>query len=188
MFFFGLLSSGTAIEIGKRHRFRHILAVALAIEAALLALLLALFLTAGGNWPRGGEAPSGWPLYLLVALPAMAMGTQNTSLRMAGVLGVYTTHVTGALTKLGEDFVTWGFATIDRWRGGGRPCGADRPPQGSVLGFSAALLAAFLLGALLAAFLLPAIGRSSALLLPIAVLIAVGLVDWRRPLTPQPQR
>jgi len=30
------------------------------------------------------------------------MGTQNTSLRMAGILAIFTTHVTGTLTHFGE--------------------------------------------------------------------------------------
>jgi uncharacterized membrane protein YoaK (UPF0700 family) len=162
VFLAGLLLSSVAIELGLRRGHRRVLALALAIEVACLTALLIFR-------PARGEAP----LLLLLALAAVAMGIQNTSLRMSGILAIFTTHVTGTLTRLGEQLAS---ALSAR-------AGAPRDSALRQAGFSAALWLAFFAGALVASELLPLLG-SAALWLPIAGLIAVIAADLRQPFAP----
>jgi uncharacterized membrane protein YoaK (UPF0700 family) len=176
VFVVGLLLSAGAIELGLRRGVRRVLAVALAIEAACLAALAfwgAPLLASGA----AGKAPQG-ALYLLLAFAALAMGTQNTSLRMAGVLTIFTTHVTGTLTRLGEQLVALVFAFADRRRG------AQPLANAAQIGFSAGLWLAFLVGALAASEALPRWGIGASLAFPIAALALIAAIDLARPLAP----
>lgn len=170
-FVLGLLVSSIGIELGLRRGIRRVLALALAVEAACLAVFAlwgAPLVAIGGD---GAAGQPHWPLYLLVALTAIAMGTQNTSLRMAGILTIFTTHVTGTLTRMGEQLVSYLFA---------RQAG----PSAAALtraAFSAGLWLAFFLGALLASQLLPRWGAGDALIVPIALLLIVIVIDLLRP-------
>jgi uncharacterized membrane protein YoaK (UPF0700 family) len=123
------------VELSLRQGFRRVLAPALMIEAAaLVALGLrgARFIASGAI--GSAEQPQA-PLFLLLALAALTMGVQNTSLRMAGVVGVFTTHVTGTLTRFGEALVKYLFSRFGRpfrdsdRRGPGGCC--SRPAPGS---------------------------------------------------------
>lgn len=171
VFVLGLLVSSVAIELGLRSGVRRVLTVALVVEALCLA---AVALWGGPTLARvdgGALAAPGWPLYALVGLTAAAMGVQNTSLRMAGVLGIFTTHVTGTLTRLCEEFVNFLFY----------PAGK---PSWTALAhtlFSAGLWLAFLGGALLASALLRRWGPGAELGLAIAVLAGVIAADLHRP-------
>jgi uncharacterized membrane protein YoaK (UPF0700 family) len=179
MFLIGLLASGILIEIAIRRRFRRVLAVAMALEAILLIGFTGL---AGTAADAGGPGPAGWHLYVLLAIAAVAMGAQNTSLRMAGILSVYTTHVTGAVTRFSEHAVAWVFALIDQRK----PSGDDRSHRrpGHELGqalLCAAIWLAFLGGAVLGSYLAPRWGFAT-LALPITIVILVGLLDCACPL------
>jgi uncharacterized membrane protein YoaK (UPF0700 family) len=47
---------------------------------------------------------------LVTAMAALAMGLQNATVTRAGPVHVYTTHVTGAVTRFGEDlarYIVW---------------------------------------------------------------------------------
>ncbi len=171
VFVLGLLVSSIAIELGLRRGIRRVLALALAVEAACLAA----FALWGAGWAASGlhgtTLRPHWPLYVLIALTAIAMGTQNTSLRMAGILAIFTTHVTGTLTRFGEQFVDY----LLRAPG---TCSRERMAEA---GFSAGLWLAFLLGALLAAELLPRLGPAIALALPIGMLLLVIAADLLQP-------
>lgn len=171
VFMLGLLVSSLGIELGLRRGMRRVLAIALAIETACLAAIALWGAPLLASGAVGTAAAPGWPLYALLALTAIAMGTQNTSLRMAGILAVFTTHVTGTLTRLTEQLAEYLLP-----REGAR----SRRPLAQA-GFSAALWLAFLLGALLASELLPRQGPSAVLLLPIAVLLVVIATDLYRP-------
>ncbi|HWI27212.1 MAG TPA: YoaK family protein [Stellaceae bacterium] len=177
VFVAGLLLSAIAIEAALRRGIRHVLALALAIEIACLAALAlwgAPLLAAGAE---GTASHPRWPLYALLALAAIAMGTQNTSLRMAGILAIFTTHVTGTLTHFGEQFANFLFV---RRRENSRAMLAHAC-------FSATLWLAFLLGALAASELLPLWGAAKELALPISVLVLVIAADIRRPFA-EPRR
>lgn len=170
-FVLGLLASSVGIELGLRRGVRRTLALALVVEAACLAAFAlwgAPLVASGGT---GTASQPHWPLYVLIALTAVAMGTQNTSLRMAGILTIFTTHVTGTLTRMGEQLVSYLFA---RTRERAQPMLAQAV-------FSAGLWLAFLLGALLASVLLPRLGTGTTLIAPIAVLLIVIVLDLLRP-------
>lgn len=170
-FVLGLLASSIGIELGLRRGVRRVLALALAVEAVCLAAFSwwgAPLVASGGTGTA--DAPH-WPLYALIALTAVAMGVQNTSLRMAGILAVFTTHVTGTLTRTGEQLVGYLFARREE----------RRAPMLAQAAFSAGLWLTFFLGALLASELLPRLGIGRSLLAPIAVLLIVIALDLRRP-------
>ncbi len=170
-FVLGLLASSIGIELGLRRGIRRVLALALGAEAACLAAVAlwgAPLVAIGGD---GAARQLHWPLYPLIALTAIAMGTQNTSLRMAGILTIFTTHVTGTLTRMGEQFVGYLFA---------RQAGPSTVALARAA-FSAGLWLAFLLGALLASQLLPRWGAGDALIVPIALLLMVIAIDLLRP-------
>jgi uncharacterized membrane protein YoaK (UPF0700 family) len=178
MFLFGLFASGIMIEIGLRRGFRCIFAATMMLEVICLGIVVA-----AGDLLLEAGAPRGWPLYSMIALFTIAMAAQNTSLRMAGVLTVYTTHVTGTITKFSEDAVRYVFALIDRRRENTQPAageGRPAPPFAAIL-LSAGLCGGFVVGAVLAGFLVPPIGLVT-LLIPIAVVTAIGIVDYVQPL------
>lgn len=190
-FFAGLVVSGSIIEIGMRQRARRIFAAALAIELALLAAFTiagSLALHAG---QQAGDHPD-WTIGALAAVVALAMGTQNTSLRMAGVLSQFTTHVTGTLTGFSEEIIVCAFAAARRPRGGAygglkTPVLRERHPTAfRNIGRSAALLLGFFLGALAGATMLTAVGLGAAMAAPLAVLLAIAVLDWTHPLTQFP--
>jgi uncharacterized membrane protein YoaK (UPF0700 family) len=170
IFVLGLLLSSVAIELALHRGIRNVLAIALGAETLCLAGLIAWgapFLT-GGNDSPAMASPA---LYALVGVTAVAMGIQNTSLRMAGVLNVFTTHVTGTLTRLGEQLVD---LLLSRGT-------ADRPSKPAQAALSAALWLAFFLGALLASMLLPRWSVRTVLSLPVAVLLAIVAADLVEP-------
>ncbi len=172
VFMLGLLISGIGIEIGLRQGVRRVVSLALAIEIACLTAI-ALW---GAPLLRSGaigtaDAPQ-WPLYALLALTAIAMGTQNTCLRMAGILSVFTTHVTGTVTRFSEQLIEF---VLPR---------SGRRSRRSVeqAAFSLVLWIMFLLGALAASELLPSWGPGPMLMPPIAVLVMVAAADLVHPL------
>lgn len=190
MFVAGAVGSGVVIELALRAGIRHMLAAAMALEGTCLAIVALLL----GSRPNGGPAGGGLEpgaFVVLVGLTTIAMGIQNASLRMSGALRVYTTHVTGTLTKLSEDAVDWVGARL-KGPAAGRPeeaaagrspsSGAEADSRRSVL-FSLVLFGAFLCGAAFAAFLVPRWRSGLPLAVPIAVALAVAALDTLRPLS-----
>jgi len=177
-FFAGLAISGTVIEIGMRRRMRRIFIAALALEFMLLAVF-----AVAGNALSPGDEPNA-RVYALIAVVAFAMGTQNTSLRMAGILSVFTTHVTGALSSLSEELVVCAFSLL-------RPDSAfaaeslraKHPKAFRNALRSAALLAGFFAGAVVGAVLFRPGALVAAMTIPLVLLAAVGAFDWVVPLT-----
>lgn len=186
-FFLGLLFSGGLIEFGMRRRIRRIFVAALAVEFVMLAV----FAVAGGAVLRPGPSDHPeWPVYALIAVVAGAMGVQNTSLRMAGILPLFTTHVTGALTDLSEELIV---RAGQPFRPRDRHTAPDRFAAGTLrrwlsaglghLSRTTALLLGFFLGALAGAALLPAAGIGRTIAVPLVLLLAIGAIDWVHPLT-----
>jgi uncharacterized membrane protein YoaK (UPF0700 family) len=183
-FFAGLVISGSIIEIGMRQHVRRILVAALAVELPLLGF----FSLAAGGLSHTGDPDR--RVYELIAIVAFAMGTQNTSLRMAGILSVFTTHVTGAVSSLSEELIICGFVWLQprRRRGGGAGFasghlrGRHRKAAANALR-SAMLLAGFFGGALAGAALFYPAGLPGVMFVPFGLLIGVGIFDWILPLT-----
>ena len=192
-FFVGLVVSGSVIEIGMRQRIRRIFVAAIALE---VAMLIAFTLTASAALPAadGGRNAVAAMTYVGVAIVAFAMGAQNTSLRMAGILSVYTTHMTGALTRLSEELIVCLFALFQRRRGRGVHGGfvasglrETHPTAFRNIGQSALLIAAFFVGAVAGVRMLQNPGAvATAMVVPLAVLIAIGVLEWIMPLTQFP--
>lgn len=107
MFFAGLMIAGVVLEWRKRNFPGHLFSTAMALEFGFLLI----YPIAGfhANFTQSGAALGLASFLILVAALSMAMGVQNTTLRMTGVLTIYTTHVTGAITQLSEDAVAYLF-------------------------------------------------------------------------------
>lgn len=102
-----------AIEIAGRSGMRRIASFTLALEA----LLLALFAHATPAMHLGQIIDQHSPAYFaLVAMLAFAMGVQTATLTHIGPLTVYTTFVTGTLTKITESFTRVLFWAYDHVR------------------------------------------------------------------------
>ena len=188
-FFAGLVISGSVIEIGMRQRLRRIFVVAIAVELVMLAG----FAAAAHVLPPGALADNAspdWPTYVLIGVVAFAMGAQNTSLRMAGILSVFTTHMTGAITGLSEEIIVCGFTLIQSRRALRRDGGfaaetlrSRHPNAFKNIIRSTMLLTGFFLGALGGAALVGRAGADRAMLVPLGLLAAVGAVAWVLPLS-----
>jgi uncharacterized membrane protein YoaK (UPF0700 family) len=114
MFITGLLVGGTLAETARCRDSAHALTIVLIAEAILLAGFSFLAIVIFGGRTDGALPPrQSGTTDLLVALSALAMGVQNVALRAAGVLSVYTTHVTGTLTQLADKTVKY---AQWRWR------------------------------------------------------------------------
>jgi uncharacterized membrane protein YoaK (UPF0700 family) len=113
-FFAGLLYSAATTKAARRHGFHSSFAIALVTEL----LLLFAFIVFGSHWLRGRQPaiPGGLAGYLLLSLPAAAMGVQTVTVTRINGLRVYTTYLTGSLTKCSEALVDYGFWLYDRTR------------------------------------------------------------------------
>jgi uncharacterized membrane protein YoaK (UPF0700 family) len=105
-FLAGLMVGATLMEIGRRGRHHSRLSLVLGVEIVLLALLAALD-------PRGSAATLGW-----LWLPAAAMGMQTVTITKIGDQRVYSTYMTGSLSKFAEAVTGYGFWLADRIRSG----------------------------------------------------------------------
>lgn len=191
-FFVGLVATGSVIEIGMRQRMRRIFVAAMAVEFVLLlcfAVAGQALLPAGS----GERANADWPTHVLIAVVAVAMGAQNTSLRMAGILSVFTTHMTGALSGLSEELIVCVFSLLQprnrRKTGGGFAAGSlqeAHPTAFRNIGQSGALLIAFFCGAFAGAAAFKSVGLAMAMIAPLALIVLIGVLDWRVPLTDFP--
>jgi uncharacterized membrane protein YoaK (UPF0700 family) len=113
-FFAGLLYSAATTKAARRHGFHSSFAFALLTEL----LLLSAFVVLGCYWLRDGQpaVQPGFAGYLLLSLPAAAMGVQTVTVTRINGLRVYTTYLTGSLTKCSEAVVDYGFWFYDRTR------------------------------------------------------------------------
>ena len=108
----GMALTRIAVGIAGRTGIRRIASFTLATEA----LLLAIFAHARPAMHLGQIVDQRSAAYFsLVALLAFAMGVQTATLTHVGALTIYTTFVTGTLTKLTESFTRalfWGYDHI----------------------------------------------------------------------------
>lgn len=116
-FFIGLLVGEIVLEAARRRKSRCVASHALWIEAVCLAAFvgcgLALF---GAN---SKVAATSLASFLLLLIPiAAAMGIQSAALRKVGALTIFTTFITGTLTKLANDVADYIFWFRDQTRGG----------------------------------------------------------------------
>ncbi|HLV80544.1 MAG TPA: YoaK family protein [Chthonomonadaceae bacterium] len=185
-FVLGLIAGAFILQIGKRRRIHSTLALVLGLEALLLGLFVLLgFLFEG---PEGAVPQSDARSALLLFLAASAMGLQTVTLTRIGRLRVYTTYLTGTLSKFAESLAEYSLWVYDRGRGRffrriGRIARAT-PRQESFqhLVLTAGLWAGFACGVLCGTRALRA-WNVAALGLPIALLLLFSLVDAVRPVS-----
>ncbi len=104
-FLLGLLTSAALTRAERRKGIRSAFAAALVLETVLLTAFVIL-----------GRAPS-TPDAILIFLPAAAMGIQTVTVTRVGSLRVYTTYLTGSLSKFSEAAAQYLFWVWDRTRG-----------------------------------------------------------------------
>jgi uncharacterized membrane protein YoaK (UPF0700 family) len=187
VFLLGVVLGATLSELLARRGVRSAFSVALGLEAALLILFLGLGLLI---FREGGlDRQESWSFYLLAALPALAMGAQNATLRRVGQTGVRTTFVTGMLADSAEEIVKFGFWLHDHWVGREANPG-DRvragwfwQPSLHRAALWLGLWIVYVFGAISGAWLIFHWGLL-ALVLPIGCLGIVIARDWVRPIIP----
>jgi uncharacterized membrane protein YoaK (UPF0700 family) len=177
----GMALTRIAIEIAGRAGLRRIASFTLAVEA----LLLAIFAHATPAMHLGQIIDLHSPAYfMLVALLAFAMGVQTATLTHIGPLTVYTTFVTGTLTKITESFTRvlfWAYDHLPELGASGivrHAVGQQDVREGAMLGST---WSCYVIGA--------AIGTAlklrwelRALYVPVAVLIVFVVLDLFRPI------
>lgn len=177
----GMASTRIAIEVAGRAGIRRIASITLGLEL----LLLALFAHATPAMHLGQLVDLHSPIYfLLVGMLAFAMGVQTATLTQVGPLTIYTTFVTGTLTKMTQSLTRVLFWMHDELRHSGMSH-IVRQVAGQKDLRDAALLAStwscYVAGAALGT-VLKARWELRALYVPVVVLAAFILLDQFRPI------
>lgn len=167
-FVVGVACGAAITELAMLRHCRAPFALVLAAEAVLLGAFLLL----GGGLAHADamRAHATWQLYALAALPALAMGMQNATLRRVGQLHIRTTYVSGMLTNFAEAGVDFLFQTMPREVARGH------------MALYGGLWCAFASGALGGGYAEALWGRG-ALVVPLCALALVIAQDWRTPIT-----
>lgn len=181
LFVLGVALGAALSEAAARRGVRSTFALVLAPEAALLLA----FMLYGSRLLRGGaiSVTLGWTYYVPVALLVLAMGLQTATLQRVAGRTVRTTYVTGMLTNLAQESVTYLFWRHDRKHGRADADDKDGSLQRVVL--LASIWSAYALGAILGGYaelhwaLRP-------LLFPLCALAAVVVLDLLRPINTAP--
>ncbi len=178
----GMTLTRIAVQIAGRRNIKRIASFTLAVEA----LLLLLFARATPAIHLGQLADLNSSAYFtLVALLAFAMGVQTATLTHIGALTIYTTFVTGTLTKLTESFTRVLFWGYDQFRRLGALSDVVRllPRQPDVR--DGAMLAStwscYVVGATLG-IVVKQQWELRALYIPVALLIVFIVIDRLRPI------
>ncbi len=184
----GMTLTRITVQIAGRRGIKRIASITLAVEA----ILLILFARATPAMHLGQIVDLHSPVYFtLVALLAFAMGVQTATLTHIGALTIYTTFVTGTLTKLTESFTRVLFWGYDQLRQLGRLSHVVRlmPRQRDVR--EGAMLAStwtcYVAGAAVG-IVIKRRWELQALYVPVAVLIVFILVDQWRPIDVEEER
>ncbi|MCU1281386.1 MAG: transrane protein YoaK [bacterium] len=173
-FVLGLFVSELVYEVMQRRGAPAGASVTLGIEALFIGLVVIAF-----PLPPDSEVATaaGLRFFVPVGLLSTAMGLQNATLVRVGASSVYTTHVTGNLTRLAREAAHWTVSVFRHRRGEGVSA------RGSA---RRALLMAIVWTAYLCGAALGLLGRGAwglrALVLPVTVLVALVVVDRVRPL------
>jgi uncharacterized membrane protein YoaK (UPF0700 family) len=169
VFTLGLFVSELLYEIARHRQRRSSAAWTLGLEAGALLLFVVL---------PFDQAPAhyGWAYYVPVGLLALAMGLQNATLVRVGASSVYTTHVTGNLTRLAREG-----AHALLWMIHGRPDDEDDRRAVRRVGLVATMWALYLVGAVAGTLAVGRWGRFGAAL-ALAVLVPLIVLDQLRPI------
>ncbi len=167
-FIAGLLYGAFVVAAARRYGLHSSFAIALGTEIALLVAYIAIS-----------------PRYSVGLMPA-ALGIQTVTVTRVTGLRVYTTYLTGSLSKFAEAAVRYAFWAYDRTRGrfsnriGKVLRVTPRVPYMQHAVLTAALWAAFFAGGICGALSAPRYGAAGALG-PMIVLLAATATDLIRP-------
>ena len=178
----GLVLTRATLEIAARVGLRRIASITFSVEIVLLLV----FVQVSAPLRDGHIADQTTLLYLgMVVMLAFAMGIQTGTLTHLGPLTVYTTFVTGTLTKTAESFTRAMFwihdtrksATpwSDIWRG------LRNHPDGFATAFLSGVWLCYVAGAALGTAALRT-WELRAVYFPIAILCCLVLLDLVRPI------
>jgi uncharacterized membrane protein YoaK (UPF0700 family) len=185
----GMVITGIVMAVGARRHVRRIASLTLAAEA----LLLLLFARATPAMHLGALVDRHSPAYFsLVALLAFAMGVQTGSLKHLGPLTVYTTFVTGTLTKFSESLVRslfWAWNAFATSTVGRSDIVGSAWKQKDVREafFLASVWACYVVGSVVGT-VAKRHWELRALYLPVGLLIVVIIIDIIRPIGIQEER
>ena len=178
-----------AMTVAARNGVRRIATSTLVFEA----LLLLLFARATPVMELGRIVDLHSAVYFsLVALLAFAMGVQTATLTHVGALTVYTTFVTGTLTKISESLTRSLFWSYDQAEQSGRPMShivrlAAKQRDVRETAFLTATWICYVLGAAIGTFTKQKWELRS-LYLPVGVLAVFVVVDQLRPIGVQEEK
>jgi uncharacterized membrane protein YoaK (UPF0700 family) len=173
-FVLGLFVSEVVYEVMQRKGSPARASVTLGLEALFIGLVV-LVLPLPPDSALATAA--GLRYFVPVGLLSTAMGLQNASLVRVGASSVYTTHVTGNLTRLAREAAHWTVSTLHPRREARAP--ARRSARRAVL--MAVVWTSYLCGAMLGLKGRDAWGLR-ALAFPVIVLVALIVLDRVRPL------
>jgi uncharacterized membrane protein YoaK (UPF0700 family) len=114
-FLAGLLYSAAATKYSRRRGFHSSFSIALITEV----LLLGAFMAVGSHYGDNAQLkfPDSAAGYLLLSLPVAAMGVQTVTVTNINGLRVFTTYLTGSLSKFAEAVIDYLFWVRDRTKG-----------------------------------------------------------------------
>lgn len=185
----GLMLTRIAVTVAARRRFRRIASCTLGVEA----LLLLLFAQATPAMKLGQVVDlHSFGYFSLVALLAFAMGVQTATMTHSGALTVYTTFVTGTLTKFTEALTRALFWSYDEAAQNGRRISdivgvTVKQKDAREAGFLAAIWTSYLVGAVMGTFTKQRWELRS-LYLPVMVLVVFIVIDQFRPIGVQEEK
>jgi uncharacterized membrane protein YoaK (UPF0700 family) len=179
-FFLGAVVSACMTEGARRAGMRSKYILPMALQAALLCVLAVSldYYTAGGT---------PFLYYFLTNVASFSMGLQNATITRVSGAVVRTTHLTGVVTDMGLEGVQLALWAWDKTRAGrpgrrGRVLWvSQRHPSVLRLALLASIVGSFLFGVVagtLAWHYVP----QYALLAPVAFLLWIIVVDWRKPI------
>jgi len=183
-----LILTRIALEAGARFGFRRVASFTFALEA----LLLLAFVYIASPLDGGHVAQLDSPQHLaLVAMLAFAMGMQTATLTHLGPLTVYTTFVTGSLTKFAESVTRVFFSMCDAVSSGMRLShfvGTLPRNRDAVSGiFLLGIWLSYIVGAALGAWT-KSRWELHALYLPVGVLVLLIAFDIGHPIAGREER
>ena len=183
----GMALTRIAVEAAGRSGMKRIASFTFAVEALLLATFA--HATPAMHFGQVTDLHSA-AYFCFVGMLAFAMGVQTATLTHVGALTVYTTFVTGTLTKMTESFTRIFFWVYDELRQSGvshivRHAPAQRDVREGVM--LAAVWVMYVIGATLGV-LAKERWNLRALYVPVAMLIAFVVVDRLCPIGAQEEK
>jgi uncharacterized membrane protein YoaK (UPF0700 family) len=177
-FLLGAIASGFTTELGRRRGWESVYVLPMILQALLLTGF-----AAGVNLHDPEVLETGASLYVMTGLASGAMGLQNATITRISAGVVRTTHVTGVLTDLGTELVSFVWFLAEARRNGGgailrevrRHAGARR------LALLASILLSFAFGAGLGTMAYEQAHRL-AMFPPVLFLLWIIAQDLRQPI------